>query len=58
MGRTTIGNHVHIGASATILPDIKIGNNVTIGAGSVVTKDIPDNTIITGVPAKVLRIKD
>ena len=58
LGRTTIGNHVHIGASATILPDIKIGNNVTVGAGSVVTKDIPDNTIVAGVPAKVLRIKD
>ena len=58
LGRTTIGNHVHIGASATILPDIKIGNNVTVAAGSVVTKDIPDNTIVAGVPAKVLRIKD
>ena len=57
LGRTTIGNHVHIGASATILPDIKIGNNVTVGSGSVVTKDIPDNTIVAGVPAKVLRIK-
>lgn len=43
-----------IGAKTMILPDVKIGNNVVIAAGSVVTKDIPDNSIVGGVPAKVI----
>ncbi len=37
------------------MPGVTIGSNCVIGAGSVVTKDIPDNSIATGVPAKVLR---
>ncbi|UVV64139.1 serine acetyltransferase [Bacteroides fragilis] len=37
---------------------IIIGNNVTIGANAVVTKDIPDNAIVGGIPAKVLRFKE
>ena len=36
---------------------MKIGNNVTIGANSVITKDIPDNAVVGGVPAKIIRIK-
>jgi len=40
------------------LPDIKIGNNVTIGAGAVVTKNIPDNAVVVGVPAKIIKIKE
>ena len=38
--------------------DIKIGNNVTIGAGAVVTKNIPDNAVVVGVPAKIIKIKE
>jgi acetyltransferase-like isoleucine patch superfamily enzyme len=37
-----------------ILPKITIGHHVTIGAGAVVIKDVPDNTTVTGVPAKPL----
>ena len=37
---------------------INIGNNVTIGAGSVITHDIPDNAIVAGVPAKIIKIKE
>lgn len=40
------------------MPDIKIGNNVTIGAGAVVTKNIPDNVVVVGVPAKIIKIKE
>lgn len=55
LGRVKIGNNTIIGAGATILPDIVIGSNVIVGAGSVVLKDIPDNFIVAGVPAKLIR---
>ena len=50
-----IGNDVWIGGNVTILPGVTIGNNVVIAAGAVVTKDVPDNVLIGGVPAKVLK---
>ena len=56
---TCIPTHVKegasIGSSATILCGITIGANAIIGAGSVVTKDIPDDTIVAGNPAKIIR---
>ena len=51
----TIGNDVWIGGNVTILPGVNIGNNVVIAAGAVVTKDVPDNSLIGGVPAKIIR---
>ena len=51
----TIGNNVSLGANVNIMGDITIGNNVTIGAGSVVVKDIPDNCVVVGNPAKIIR---
>jgi len=51
-----IGYNCYIGAGATILGPITIGNNVTIAAGAVVTKDVPDNAVVAGVPAKVIKI--
>jgi sugar O-acyltransferase (sialic acid O-acetyltransferase NeuD family) len=56
LGMCTIGNLTHIGANATILPGKKIGCNVVVGAGSVVTKDIPDNCVVAGVPAKIIKM--
>ena len=53
-----IGNHVWIGANATVLPGVTIGNNVTIGANSVVTKNIPSNSVAVGNPCEVLKQKD
>jgi len=44
-----------IGAAATILPGVTIGENAVVAAGAVVSKDVPANTIIGGVPAKVLK---
>jgi len=53
-----IGDDCYISTGVTILGPVTIGNNVTIGAGAVVTKDIPDNCIVGGVPAKILRYKE
>lgn len=51
----TIGNDVWIGGKATILPGMTIGDNVVVAAGAVVTKDVPANTIVAGVPARVIK---
>lgn len=52
-----IGDNVIIYANAVIFGKIKVGNNATIGAGSIVCKDVPDNAIVVGNPASVLRYK-
>lgn len=52
----TIGNDVWIGGSSVILPGVTIGNNSIVAAGSVVTKDIPENVIVAGNPAKILKV--
>lgn len=50
-----IGRNVWVGASATILPGVTIGDNAIIAAGAVVTKDVAANTIVGGVPARVIK---
>ena len=45
-----------VGAGSTILPGVTIGENAVVGAASVVTKDVPDNAIVVGNPAKVIRM--
>ena len=56
-GRPTIGNNVELGANVTIIGKVNIGNNVTVAAGAVVVKDVPDNCVVAGVPAKVIKYK-
>ena len=51
----TIGDDVWIGGNVTILPGVTIGSNVVVAAGAVVTKDVPNNCVVGGVPARVLR---
>lgn len=50
-----IKDNVVIGAGAKIIGDIVIGNNVIIGANAVVVKDVPDNCVVGGVPAKIIK---
>lgn len=53
-----IKRNAWIGANATILPGVSIGENAVVGACSVVTKDIPDNAVVVGNPARVLKYID
>lgn len=53
----TIKDNVVIGAGAKLIGNITIGNNVVIGANAVVVKDVPDNCVVGGVPAKILKQK-
>ena len=52
-----VGDNCYISTGVTILGPARIGNNVTIGAGAVVIHDIPDNVVVGGVPAKIIRYK-
>jgi Acetyltransferase (isoleucine patch superfamily) len=50
-----IKKNVWIGANATILHGVTIGENAVVAAGSIVSKDVPDNTIVGGIPAKIIK---
>ena len=54
----TVGNNVYFGNNVIVLPGVNIGNNVVIGAGAVVTKNVPDNSVVAGVPARVIKTID
>ncbi|MDE8563743.1 maltose O-acetyltransferase [Anoxybacillus rupiensis] len=51
----SIGHNVWIGGRAVINPGVTIGNNVVIASGAVVTKDIPDNVVVGGNPARIIK---
>src|SRR3989442_3149713 len=53
---TLVKKGASIGSGATILSNLVIGENALVGAGSVVTRDVPDNAIVVGNPARVLRL--
>ena len=57
-GVPIIGNDVYIATGAKILGPIKIGNNVTVGANAVVIGDVPENVIVAGIPAKIIKSKN
>jgi len=50
-----IKKNAWIGANATILPGVTIGENSVVAAGAVVSKDVPDNFVVGGVPAKIIK---
>lgn len=52
---THVGENCFIGGNSLVLPGVRIGNGCIVGAGSVVTKSVPDNCIVAGNPAKIIR---
>lgn len=53
--RVIIEENVWIGAGATILPGVRVGRNSVVAAGALVNKDVPPNTVVGGIPAKILK---
>jgi acetyltransferase-like isoleucine patch superfamily enzyme len=59
--QSLVSGHIHIrknawiGAGATILPGVTVGENAVVAAGAVVSKDVPANTVVGGIPAKMIK---
>jgi sugar O-acyltransferase (sialic acid O-acetyltransferase NeuD family) len=57
-GGVYVGKGSHIGSGAIVIPGKKIGRNAIVGAGAVVITDIPDNSVVVGNPARVIRVNN
>jgi acetyltransferase-like isoleucine patch superfamily enzyme len=57
-GGPVVEDYARIGANCTILPGVRIGRNSLVGAGSVVTKDVPENSVVAGSPARIIKMID
>jgi acetyltransferase-like isoleucine patch superfamily enzyme len=53
-----VGNNVWIGYGACVLRGVRVGDNSIVGTNSVVTKDVPANSVVAGIPAKVIRTRE
>lgn len=53
--QTYIGKHCVIGSHSMILPGLHIGDQVVVGAGAIVTKDVPNNCMVAGNPARIIK---
>ena len=47
-----------VGANAVVLEGVRIGKGAVVAAGSIVTEDVPENAVVAGAPAKVIKMKD
>ena len=56
-GAPELKDWVYVGHASIILGNVVVGNNVSIGALSLVNQDVPDNAIVAGIPAKVIRFR-
>ena len=54
----TIGDNVLIGANAVVIDGVSVGNGAVVAAGAVVTRDVPENAVVAGVPARIVKMKD
>ena len=57
-GKVTIKKNAWLGIGCTICPGVTIGENAVVAAGAVVTKDVPDNAVVGGCPAKIIKMLD
>ena len=57
-GKVTIKKNAWLGMNVTVCPGVTIGENAVVAAGAVVTKDVPDNAVVGGVPAKIIKMLD
>lgn len=55
LGNVKVGNYCQVGTNATILPKVILGSNVVVGAGAVVTKNVDSNSMVVGVPARIIK---
>ena len=53
-----VGDYVYFGTGSMVMPGVTIGNYCVIAAGAIVTKDVPDNSVVAGVPARVIKSAD
>jgi acetyltransferase-like isoleucine patch superfamily enzyme len=53
-----VGNNVWIGYGACILRGVTVGDNAIVGASAVVTRDVPDNAVVAGSPARIVRMRE
>jgi acetyltransferase-like isoleucine patch superfamily enzyme len=53
-----IGHNVWIGYGACILRGVRVGNNAVVGTSAVVTTNVPDNAVVGGIPAKLIRMRE
>lgn len=50
-----VGDHVLIGANAVVIEGVQIGNGSVVAAGAIVTQDVPENVVVAGVPARIIK---
>jgi acetyltransferase-like isoleucine patch superfamily enzyme len=53
-----VGHNVWIGYGACLLRGVKVGHNAVIGTSAVVTRDVPENAVVAGIPARVIRMRE